>query len=121
MSKILLTVDTETKTVVLKVDGQEVIDLNNFSLHFYKPYCDKCATFDCECNLSEVLCIDFSVYKEVEGKNTETLIQYTLRNDESTDEDMTEGSYSGFKINPQESKEEKSIVIQDTIAKLFKS
>jgi hypothetical protein len=116
MSKILLTVDTETKTILLKVDGQEVPDVSSFSLGLFdtEKYNPETDSYD---KIEDVLSVNFSVCKEVDGKNTKTDIYYNLSNSEELDD--AEGSYPGFKIKSEIV--EKSIIIQDAIAKLFKS
>ncbi len=115
MSKILLTIDTETKIVLLKIDGQEVPDVRSFSfgLFDHSNYNPETDSYE---EIEDVLSVNFIVCKEVEGKNTKTDIYYNLSNSEELDD--TEGSYPGFKIKTED--KEKPTNIQDTIAKLFK-
>ena len=71
MSKILLTIDTETKTIFLKVDGQEVPDVSSFNLGLFDQQKYNSETDSYE-EIEDVLSVSFSVCKEVEGKNTKT-------------------------------------------------
>lgn len=122
MSKILLSVDTETKTILLKVDGQEVSDVIGFGVDKYdKPeYDDEGYKTGKD---KEVISVNFSVNKEVKGKNTKTRVYYNLENCEDTEESEAKSKataelndISGFRgyelINPN---------LQESIARFFKS
>lgn len=124
MSKVLLTIDTETKTILLKVDGQEVSDVNSFSFGMfdqtrYDPETDSYQ------NIEDVLSVNFSVCREVDGKNTKTDIYYNLSNSEELDDATVKikskavaelkdvPNFIGYKLlNP---------TIQESIARFFKS
>ncbi len=120
MSKILLSVDTETKIVLLKVDGQEINGVDQFGLNFYDKWCDKHESYNCECDLEDVLSINFGVRKDIKGKNTQTRVYYNMENSKEYKEAEAKAiaklddvsGFNGFELlNP---------TIQETIAEIFK-
>lgn len=111
MSKVSLAIDTETKTVILKVDGKEVPNVESFNMIFFDQYCDQCGSYDCPHDLEDSLSVNFSVEEEVDNKSTKTRINYCLDNSEQSD-----ATYTGFKVEKPSANKN----IQDPISKLFK-
>lgn len=115
MSKVSLVIDTESKSVILKVDGQQIDGVKNFNLSFWNQYCSKCESYDCECDLPECLAVNFTIEKEDEKKNTEVRINYDLCNRESESSVAQLNDIPGF-IGHQMTNDS----IQKAVAGLFK-